>query len=189
MQDHAGAAAARSADKHQRSEVLRAAHISKIKAKALDETRKVEEVTFINTLNNEGRKADLQQRLEEGKIGEQAGKPAQTYFVSLPVYHDCATGQAQQYACDLLCVFLICCCLLHLLCDFTGEARRAEALAAILAKQQGAATCVKEAAERRRQAEAERLAQLAERQRRKQEAQVGTHASLQHPLADAGAGL
>lgn len=53
-----------------------------------------------------------------------------------------------------------------------GEARRAEALAAILAKQQGAAASVKEAAERRRQAEAERQAQLAERLRRKQEAKV-----------------
>ena len=67
MPSHRVAAAARSADKHQRSEVLRAAHISRIKAKALDETRKVEEVTFINTLNNEGKKADLQQRLEEGE--------------------------------------------------------------------------------------------------------------------------
>lgn len=60
------AVAARTADKHQRSKVLRAAHIGRIKAKALDETRKVEEVTFINTLNNEGRKAELQQKLEEG---------------------------------------------------------------------------------------------------------------------------
>lgn len=39
MQDDA--AAARSADKHQRSEALRAAHISRIRAKAGDETRKV----------------------------------------------------------------------------------------------------------------------------------------------------
>lgn len=54
-----------------------------------------------------------------------------------------------------------------------GEARRAEALAAILAKQAGAAASIKEAAERRRAAEAERLAQLADKQRRKQEAQVG----------------
>ncbi|KAF8072639.1 hypothetical protein HT031_000299 [Scenedesmus sp. PABB004] len=114
----ASAAAARSADKHQRSEALRAAHIGRIKAKAGDEARKVEEVTFINTLNTEGKKADLQQRLED------------------------------------------------------GEARRAEALAAILAKQHGAALSVREAAERRRAAEAERLAALAERQRRKQEAQA-----------------
>jgi hypothetical protein len=64
----ANAAAAR-ADKHQRSELLRAAHISRIRAKAGDETRKVEEVSFINTLNNEGKKADLQQRLEEGERG------------------------------------------------------------------------------------------------------------------------
>jgi hypothetical protein len=53
-----------------------------------------------------------------------------------------------------------------------GEARRAEALAAILAKQQEAAANVREAAERRRAAEAERLAQLEHRQRRKQEVQV-----------------
>ncbi|KAF6263637.1 hypothetical protein COO60DRAFT_379382 [Scenedesmus sp. NREL 46B-D3] len=113
-----GAANAARADKHQRSELLRAAHIRRIKAKAGDETRKVEEVSFINALNNEGRKADLQQRLEE------------------------------------------------------GEARRAEALAAILAKQAGAAASVKEAAERRRAAEAERLAQLADKRRRKQQAQA-----------------
>ncbi|WIA08582.1 hypothetical protein OEZ85_008011 [Tetradesmus obliquus] len=115
-----GAANAARADKHQRSELLRAAHIRRIRAKAGDETRKVEEVSFINTLNNEGKKADLQQRLEE------------------------------------------------------GEARRAEALAAILAKQAGAAASIKEAAERRRAAEAERLAQLADKQRRKQEAQGQT---------------
>ncbi|WIA28636.1 hypothetical protein OEZ86_011173 [Tetradesmus obliquus] len=113
-----GAANAARADKHQRSELLRAAHIRRIRAKAGDEARKVEEVSFINTLNNEGKKADLQQRLEE------------------------------------------------------GEARRAEALAAILAKQAGAAASIKEAAERRRAAEAERLAQLADKQRRKQEAQA-----------------
>lgn len=53
-----------------------------------------------------------------------------------------------------------------------GEARRAEALAAILARQQEAAANIREAAERRRQAEAERLAQLEHRQRRKQEIQV-----------------
>lgn len=41
-----------------------------------------------------------------------------------------------------------------------------------MAKQQDAAASVKEAAERRKQAEADRLAQLAERQRRKQEAVV-----------------
>jgi hypothetical protein len=56
--------------------------------------------------------------------------------------------------------------------QIVGEARRAEALAAILAKQAGAAASIKEAAERRRAAEAERLAQLADKQRRKQEAQV-----------------
>lgn len=61
------------------------------------------------------------------------------------------------------------CCL-----SCAGEARRAEALAAILAKQQEAAANVREAAERRRAAEAERLAQLEHRQRRKQEVQVGT---------------
>lgn len=77
MQDDALAAAARSADKHQRSELLRAAHIGRIKAKALDETRKVEEVTFINTLNNEGKKADLQQRLEEGKQTDSAAYGSQ----------------------------------------------------------------------------------------------------------------
>lgn len=54
-----------------------------------------------------------------------------------------------------------------------GEARRAEALAAILARQQEAAANIREAAERRRQAEAERLAQLEHRQRRKEEVQVG----------------
>lgn len=55
----------------------------------------------------------------------------------------------------------------------TGEARRAEALAAILARQQEAAANIREAAARRQQAEAERLAQLEHRQRRKQEVQVG----------------
>eukprot|EP00879_Flechtneria_rotunda_P024420 GHRR01025888.1.p1 GENE.GHRR01025888.1~~GHRR01025888.1.p1 ORF type:complete len:610 (+),score=296.05 GHRR01025888.1:60-1832(+) len=112
------AAAARSASKHQRSELLRAAHISRIRAKAGDETRKVEEVNLSNTLSHEGKKAGLQHRLEE------------------------------------------------------GDARRAEALAGIRARQQDAAAGIKEAAERRRQAEAERLAALADRQRRKQEAQV-----------------
>lgn len=53
-----------------------------------------------------------------------------------------------------------------------GEARRAEALAVILAKQQEAAANVREAAERRRAAEAGRLAQLEHRQRRKEEVQV-----------------
>lgn len=53
-----------------------------------------------------------------------------------------------------------------------GEARRAGALAAILAKQQEAAANVREAAERRRAAEAERLAQLQHRQRRKEQLQV-----------------
>jgi uncharacterized protein YaiL (DUF2058 family) len=60
----------------------------------------------------------------------------------------------------------------------TGEARRAEALAAILARQQEAAANVREAAERRRAAEAERLAQLEHRQRRKQEVQVGATACV-----------
>ncbi len=55
---------------------------------------------------------------------------------------------------------------------FAGSARRAEALAAIQAKQHGAAASVREAAERRQQAETARLAQLADKQRRKQEAQV-----------------
>jgi hypothetical protein len=63
--------------------------------------------------------------------------------------------------------------LLALLCMCAGEARRAEALAAILARQQEAAANVREAAERRRLAEAERLAQLEHRQRRKEEVQVG----------------
>lgn len=53
-------------DKHQRSELLRAAHLRRIKAKAGDESRKVDEVSFINSLTNAGKKADLQQRLEEG---------------------------------------------------------------------------------------------------------------------------
>lgn len=57
-----------------------------------------------------------------------------------------------------------------------GEARRAEALAAILARQQEAAANVREAAERRRAAEAKRLTQLEHRQRRKQEVQVGATA-------------
>lgn len=59
-----------------------------------------------------------------------------------------------------------------IVCAAVGEARRAEALAAILAKQQEAAANVREAAERRRAAEAERLAQLEHRQRRKEEMQV-----------------
>jgi hypothetical protein len=71
VQDHeeAGApsaAAGRAVDKHQRSELLRAAHLRRIKAKAGDESRKVDEVSFINSLTNAGKKADLQQRLEEG---------------------------------------------------------------------------------------------------------------------------
>jgi hypothetical protein len=59
-------AAARTADKHQRSSLLRAAHLRRIRAKAEDESRKVDEVSFINNLTNAGKKADLQQRLEEG---------------------------------------------------------------------------------------------------------------------------
>eukprot|EP00775_Hariotina_reticulata_P010480 gene10480-10639_t len=115
----ASAAAAKAIeDKYHRSEVRRAAHIKAIRAKANDEIRKVEEVAFINSLNNEGRKADLQQRLEE------------------------------------------------------GEARRLEALAAILAKQQGVDINVREAAQRRRQAEADKAQRLADKQRRSQEAQA-----------------
>jgi hypothetical protein len=60
-------AAARSADKHQRSSLLRAAHLRRIRAKAEDESRKVDEVSFINNLTTAGKKADLQQRLEDGK--------------------------------------------------------------------------------------------------------------------------
>jgi len=54
----------------------------------------------------------------------------------------------------------------------TGEARRLEALAVILAKQQGVDINVREAAQRRRQAEADKAQRLAEKQRRNQEAQV-----------------
>jgi hypothetical protein len=60
-------AAAHSADRHQRSSLLRAAHLHRIRAKAEDESRKVDEVPFINNLTNAGKKADLQQRLEEGE--------------------------------------------------------------------------------------------------------------------------
>lgn len=58
--------ATNAADKHQRSSLLRAAHLRRIRAKAEDESRKVDEVSFINYLTNAGKKADLQQRLEEG---------------------------------------------------------------------------------------------------------------------------
>jgi len=65
----ATAAAAKAIEnKYQQSELRRAAYIKAIRAKANDEIRKVEEVAFINSLNNEGRKADLQQRLEEGEL-------------------------------------------------------------------------------------------------------------------------
>lgn len=60
-------AAARTADKHERSSLLRAAHLRRIRAKAEDESRKVDEVSFINSLTTAGRKADLQQRLEDGE--------------------------------------------------------------------------------------------------------------------------
>lgn len=66
QQEHSASSSTSSADKHQRSELLRAAHLRRIKAKAGDEVRKVHEVTFINTLTNAGRRANLQQRLEEG---------------------------------------------------------------------------------------------------------------------------
>lgn len=59
--------AVRTADKHQRSSLLRAAHLRRIRAKAEDESRKVDEVSFINNLTNAGKKADLQQRLEDGE--------------------------------------------------------------------------------------------------------------------------
>jgi hypothetical protein len=80
-------------------------------------------------------------------------------------------------ACSLHDSCLVCFFLYQSVCtavrvQTVGEARRAEALAAILAKQAGAAASIKEAAERRRAAEADRLAQLADKQRRKQEAQV-----------------
>lgn len=68
QEEEAGASAAKYGDKHQRSEELRAAHIKRIKAKAGDETRKVEEVTFINQLKDEEKKAVLQQRLEDGEF-------------------------------------------------------------------------------------------------------------------------
>lgn len=63
----ASPAAARSVDKLQRSSLLRAAHLRRIRAKAEDESRKVDEVFFINNLTTAGKKADLQQRLEEGE--------------------------------------------------------------------------------------------------------------------------
>lgn len=68
-------AASKTADKHQRSSLLRAAHLRRIRAKAEDESRKVDEVSFINTLTNAGKKADLQQRLEEGKGWRRCASP------------------------------------------------------------------------------------------------------------------
>ena len=68
QEDQAEASAAKASGKHERSKVLRDAHLKRIKAKAGDETRKVEEVTFINTLKDEEKKAVLQQRLEEGRF-------------------------------------------------------------------------------------------------------------------------
>jgi hypothetical protein len=162
----------RSADKHQRSSLLRAAHLRRIRAKAEDESRKVDEVSFINNLTTAGKKADLQQRLEDGKG-----------HAKLPPDVIC---RAWTVACQCNVSNCVCMRLLHIrwhasvlmLCFFVcalscvGEARRAEALAVILAKQQEAAANVREAAERRRAAEAERLAQLEHRQRRKEEVQV-----------------
>jgi hypothetical protein len=55
----------------------------------------------------------------------------------------------------------------------TGEQRRAEQLAALQAKRHEAAASVREAQERRRALEEQRLAQLASKQQRKADAQVG----------------
>lgn len=85
--------------------------------------------------------------------------PDPTYGIVLHMYHTIESFVLAQ----LSHLFAVCA---------TGEARRAEALAVILAKQQEAAANVREAAERRRAAEAERLAQLEHRQKRKQEVQV-----------------
>jgi hypothetical protein len=57
----------------------------------------------------------------------------------------------------------------------TGEQRRAEQLAALQAKRHEAAASVREAQERRRALEEQRLAQLASKQQRKADAQVGAH--------------
>ena len=59
-------AAARGDEKRRRSEALRAAHLGRIRARAGDEGKKVEEVTFINTLNHQGRQADLHNKLQHG---------------------------------------------------------------------------------------------------------------------------
>lgn len=244
----AAAAAAQSADKHKRSELLRAAHLRRIKAKAGDESRKVHELSFINSLTTAGKKADLQQRLEEGACdggGQQrqhaalagwrcvsracvqlqlqcrragfkgfvlAGMPEwgsdaawlcmwldmHTVLQWTAAHAPTCTPRQLQLGClhalsasssllasmhagsprspstDIMAPSSRQSCTtpnpLCLLCP--GEARRAEALAAIMAKQQGAAANMREAAQRRRQAEAERLAQLADKQRRKEEAQV-----------------
>lgn len=77
QEDAGGAAAAtRLDDRHQRSEARREAHLNRIKAKAGDEGRKVEEVTFINALNVIEKKAVLQQRLEEGEGAQTLPRPA-----------------------------------------------------------------------------------------------------------------
>ena len=52
------------AQRQRRSQALRQAHLTEIRQKAGDETKKVHEVQFINSLQNQDRKLCLKQRLE-----------------------------------------------------------------------------------------------------------------------------
>jgi hypothetical protein len=88
--------AAHSADRHQRSSLLRAAHLHRIRAKAKDESHKVDEVSFINNLTNAGKKADLQQRLEEGEGDHGRGSLGGGRFVK--------TGPARTHTFWLCCL-------------------------------------------------------------------------------------
>jgi hypothetical protein len=53
--------------KHARSAELRQQHMASVVQKAADETRKVEEVAFINQLLGQDRKLCLQQKHEDGE--------------------------------------------------------------------------------------------------------------------------
>jgi len=133
----------------------------------------VEEVTFINQLNSEERKASLQQRLEDGAGGR--GLSGQG-CARAACCADCASGP------DLAILPRAMTLMAATNASntkptqtkptpnqtATGEQRRAEQRAALMARQQEVSASVREAQERRRAMEHERLAQLASKQRRKQ---------------------
>ncbi|KXZ55637.1 hypothetical protein GPECTOR_2g1187 [Gonium pectorale] len=68
MEERAGAIAARVEEKFARSAELRQAHLAGRVMKAVEETKKVAEVAFINQMLEQDKKLALQEKLEEGEI-------------------------------------------------------------------------------------------------------------------------